>query len=354
MKPLFLSHQSSFLYGGEICTLAFLRELEAQGARAHFAAPAGPYLERAKAWADCHEIPAVQFRRELRTLRTLVPALWRSHRALKKILEGKISLVHATSLKAMVYAAALPVPVLWHHHDILPASLANDLWVRALAARATRILTPSQAGKEALRQSGVPEEKIFVLHNGFALEDWKPRRPRQAGTLRVAMIGEISERKGVDRLLPIAEALPEVRFTVIGAGLSEPEFARSTQRALEAVGVEFLGRREDIPKLLQEIDLLLVLSRQDPLPTVIVEAGLSGVPVIGTRVGGIPEMIGSGGGLLADSTEEIVAALREMQNPEAWARFARAARAQAEAQYDVKKLTRDLLSHYAALGKEGR
>lgn len=357
MKTLFFSHQASFVYGGEIVTLAFARELKERGVEVHFASPAGPYHELAReAGALCHEVPSRQFSRDWRALPSLAASFRATRAALRGILRGHaIPVLHATSLKAMAYAWGLgrERPVLWHHHDILPAGLANSLWLRGLAAGSARILVPSAAARAALLGGGVGAAKVHVLHNGFRLADWRPRPPRKPGHLfRIGMVGELSRRKGSDRLAPILAALgagPEIQVLVIGEGLSEPAFAAELKSRLASRQVRFLGRRERMKELYQEMDVLLVPSRQDPLPTVIVEAGLSGVPVVGSRVGGIPEMIVDGrNGFLFGTDEEAARAIRKAEAD--WESLSRGARSLAEERFDIAKLADELLRHYREIG----
>ncbi len=350
MKILFLSHQADFIYGGEVCTLAFMRELKSRGYELHFASPKGPYQDRAREFAKIHVIPSLQFSRKLHLLPRLLPALVKTHRELRKIIRSeKIEILHATSLKAMVYAWRMRgVPVLWHHHDILPLRFRNNIWIRNLARSAAIILTPSEATKAALLLAGVNEKKAIVLHNGFDTSLWKARPSRKEGSpLHLALVGEISQRKGMDILPDLLSALEgkSIKISVIGEALSEPEFAKELKQRVSK-RVEFLGRREDVKELFQGIDILLVPSRQDPLPTVIVEAGLSGVPAIGSRVGGIPEMIEPGiNGELADGAIETAKAILQLEKN--WEQAAQGARRLAIERYDIKKRTEELLAVYA-------
>jgi L-malate glycosyltransferase len=363
MKILFFSHQADFLYGGEICTLAFMGELRQLGHEVHFASPEGPYARRAAEVARCHVVSSVQFSRKLRRLPGFLHA-WRNTRAeLQKIVQQNgIELLHATSLKAMVYAAPLRkrLPVIWHHHDILPAGRANDLWVRQLAARAALVLAPSGATREALLLAGVPPAKVAVLHNGFQLENWKARGPRaDSETLRVGLVGEISHRKGHDRLPGILEALKNrgeresaFEFLVVGEGLSDPAFAGEVRARLAGAAVRFLGRQEKMQEVYKQLDALLVPSRQDPLPTVIVEAGLSGLPIVAARAGGIPEMVQNGvnGYLFGNEAEAAEALVKVRKN---WQQLAAASRDLAEKRYDIRALTQRLLGLYAGVRKKG-
>jgi glycosyltransferase involved in cell wall biosynthesis len=354
MKILFFSHQAEFLYGGEIVTLEFLRELKARGVDTHFASPAGPYQERARAGgARVHTVASRQFRRSLPQLPGIVASFSRARGELREIAarEG-VSVLHATSLKAMAYAWGLGVPTIWHHHDILPPGFANSLWLRGLASRAARILAPSEATRAALLAAGVSAARVKVLRNGFRLEEWKARPAHKPGLFRIGLVGEISHRKGTDRLEGLLAALgedPLLQVLVIGEGLSERAFAETLKAKLASRRVRFLGRRERMKELYQEMDVLFVPSRQDPLPTVIVEAGLSGVPVVGARAGGIPEMIVDGeNGFLFDTESEAAAGVSRIRAD--WTAFSTRSRAVAEARYDIGKLTEELLGHYREVG----
>jgi glycosyltransferase involved in cell wall biosynthesis len=140
-----------------------------------------------------------------------------------------------------------------------------------------------------------------------------------------------------------------VELSLGGSELSEPDFAHEVKEALTALGARFLGRVEDPKSFYAGIDLLLVPSRQDPLPTVIVEAGLSGLPVVASSAGGIPEMITEGGnGYFAETEEEYVRAIERARDPARWRELSREARRLAESRYDVAKLTLELESHYEA------
>jgi glycosyltransferase involved in cell wall biosynthesis len=161
-------------------------------------------------------------------------------------------------------------------------------------------------------------------------------------------VGEISRRKGTDRLEGLLRELgddPSLQVLVIGEGLSEPSFAGALKERLASRQVRFLGRRARMKELYHEMDVLFVPSRQDPLPTVIVEAGLSGVPVVGSRAGGIPEMVESGdNGFLFETEREAAEGVRKIRA--AWQGFSDRSRKFAEKRYDVRRLAGELLQHY--------
>jgi glycosyltransferase involved in cell wall biosynthesis len=352
MRVLFFSHQAEFLYGGEIVTLAFMQALQEQGVRVEFASPPGPYQERAAALVKTHTVSSRQFSRKLRLLPGILVSLWKTTRELNRLAEDA-DVIHVTSLKAMAMAFFCRGNIVWHHHDILPATFLNDLWIRLLGAWASLVIGPSRATCDALKRAGLPKEKCVVLANGFSPKDWQKRPARTSDVFRVALIGEISYRKGLDRLKKIIQTLRTmgvlevISFSVIGSELSDPEFAARIREELKNEPVNFLGRREDVKHLLQEIDLLLVPSRQDPLPTVIVEAAFSGVPAIGSMAGGIPEMIVNGEtGFLAELDEDFADAILEARDRKTWERLSENARRRAEERYDIGKLAAELKGLY--------
>lgn len=350
VRVLFFSHQAEFLYGGEVVTLEFIRELVSRCVEVHFASPSGPYQIRAQeAGARVHTVASRQFSRKLTQLPGIAASFSRARSQLRMIAQRHgIRVVHATSLKAMAYVWNLGVPTIWHHHDILPPGAVNSLWLRGLASRAVRILAPSEATRRALLEAGVPGEKVKVLRNGFRVDEWSIRPLRHSEWFRIGLVGEISRRKGSDRLEGLLRELgedPKLQVLVIGEGLSEPTFAAELKQRLASRRVRFLGRRARMKELYAEMDLLFVPSRQDPLPTVIVEAGLSGVPAVGSRAGGIPEMIEDGkNGFLFDSERDAAASIATIRAN--WNHYRAGARAFAEERYDVRKLTNELLMHY--------
>ena len=359
VKVLFFSHQGDYIYGGEVSTFAFMKELKSAGVEVHFASPEGVVSDRALELADkVHIVPAVQFSRDFRHLPRLLPALKNTRGALAEVVQReKIDLVHAMSLKAMAYAALLrKVPVLWHHRDILPSGLRNEVWLRLFAARARRILVPSEATRQSLLSAGIGEDKVGVLLNGLDGSLWGPRPARDdSETLTVGFVGELSERKGIDLLPALLEALEKAgvstHWKIVGGALSNPALADQLLAELApriAAGqVEFLGRREDVRDIFQSFDVLWVPSRQEPSARVLIEAAFSGVPVVASPVGGIPETVeNERTGFLAKDLAETVTALANLADKEVWECFSRAARASAEERFDIRRATRNLAGVY--------
>ncbi len=117
------------------------------------------------------------------------------------------------------------------------------------------------------------------------------------------MAGQIAEIKGiwdfVDAIALLAARGDEPSFAVLGDDLKNGgKVRRAMEERIAALGlssrVTFLGFRNDAPRIVQAFDIIAVPSHEEPLGNATLEAMAAGRPVVGTRVGGIPEMIVEG------------------------------------------------------------
>jgi hypothetical protein len=166
-----------------------------------------------------------------------------------------------------------------------------------------RIVGVSRATLADCRKDGVEESRLQVIYNGIAPERLQavPRQDvRQLLELStesvvVAIIGSLVMRKGHDILFAafdrLADRFPFLHLAVVGGGPDE-----AALRALAtSPRIHFLGESSGVGGLLQGgIDFLVLPSRKEAAPLVIAEAALFGVPSIGARIDGVPEMIQDG------------------------------------------------------------
>jgi len=153
---------------------------------------------------------------------------------------------------------------------------------------------------------GLREDSVRVIYNGVDTAIFRPAAPDERDSQRRALaipsdavvlmaVGSLKAIKGVDVLLdafaPIVKSEPRARLVIVGDG---PDRAALEARARElniAGQVTFLGLRDDVHALLRIADALVLASRTEALPTVILEAMASGLPVVASNVGGVPEMV---------------------------------------------------------------
>jgi glycosyltransferase involved in cell wall biosynthesis len=181
----------------------------------------------------------------------------------------------------------------------------SRLWLERLAARrADRIVCVSRAVADfVIKRGRFPAEKVVVIPNGLDPSIYENIPPAPLSELGVApgrrvlsAIGRLDRQKGLDWLLTVApmllESLPEHDIVVVGDG---PERVSLEQRAqnLNLTGrVHFCGWRADVPSILAASEALLLPSRWEGMPNVVLEAMASGLPVVATRSEGVEELLG--------------------------------------------------------------
>ncbi len=190
----------------------------------------------------------------------------------------------------------------------------------------------------------------------------------------VAITGQMSEIKGIWEFVDAARILVSSgttpTFVVLGDDLKGGGKLREAMKGRVAeLGPQrrflFLGFRTDAPRLIPAFDIVAVPSHVEPLGNATLEAMAAGRPVVGSRVGGIPEMVVDGEtGLLvpAKNAEALAAALRSLvSSPDRRNAFGRAARIRAADHFGLERhATRlqaiydDLLAQPARLGDRDR
>ena len=150
-------------------------------------------------------------------------------------------------------------------------------------------------------------EDIVVTPNGIDVAEFDRQRAMTGGDLRKALgvpadaklvvwAGRDNEVKRPLDLPAVAarvcKKLPQARFIALGRGMDSPEpFADAMREYALSNEVLFLGRREDAFSLISAADAVLLTSRMEGFPNVLLEAMYAGVPVVATEVGGVPDLV---------------------------------------------------------------
>jgi glycosyltransferase involved in cell wall biosynthesis len=155
---------------------------------------------------------------------------------------------------------------------------------------------------------GIKEEKIHVIYNGVDMEKFKPR-PNRAEMYRefgleedhkiVLFVGRLYHRKGLEILLrsipPVLREFSKVKFVISGKGFKKKEenLRILAQELNIEENVKFLGYVPDekLPSLYSASDIFVLPAIYENFPFAILEAQATGLPVISTKVGGIPEFL---------------------------------------------------------------
>jgi len=185
---------------------------------------------------------------------------------------------------------------------------------RRVFQQATKVFPVSAyTGRAVLEETGADPDRVVVVHNGVNPTIFRkaPVRPgdealyRPRGERLLLTVTRLYPYKGVDRMLEalpaIAQAVPNVRYLVVGEGPDLPRLQGLAARLKLQDRVTFLGRKTvaEIVSLYNLADLFILLTREDPpdvegFGLVFLEAGACGLPSLGGRSGGIPEAIEEG------------------------------------------------------------
>lgn len=273
----------------------------------------------------------------------------RQIRRLADIVRGEgYSLVHAhTSRSAMMgrlAASMAGVPMVYHVHsptifnttDRL-ANVVNTVVERASLIGVPRLITVSHSLAAHMRKLGISSRRLRVVHNGVPGPAELPDRAPPTSRWTLGVVALFRPRKGLEVLLEALGMLRshdcDVRLRAVGK-FETPEYEAQIKAQAErleiADAIDWTGFTRDVPAELAKMDLFVLPSLfGEGLPMVVLEAMAHGVPVIGTRVEGVPEAVRDGiDGLLAepDDAVDLARAIRQFLDGEVdWLGVRRAA-----------------------------
>lgn len=238
--------------------------------------------------------------------------------------EPSIVLAHNAPQAVSLVDAGRHVPVLYAHNALLRTYRRREA-MRALGSAAA-IVCVSQYLAEHTTTLLPPElrARVRVVLNGVDTAAFdRPGHARRSGPLRVAFVGRMIPEKGADVLLDAVVRLgrPDVHLTLVGASGFGPEdpltpfeqdIRRDAQQLGERVTVRSFVPRAEVSILLRQADVVVVPSRwPDPCPLTVLEGMAAGAAVVGSEIGGIPEMLRGAGTLVPPGDPQTLAEVLE-------------------------------------------
>ncbi len=251
------------------------------------------------------------------------------------------AIVHTCDLYGNIFglpgAALAGVPVrIANRREILTGDKSRaQLTGQRLAYRAAHaVVANSMAARDQLVREGVPAAKVRLIANGLDALRFTPV-PARPAPRRIVMVANLRAEKGHDTLLRAAPRIlarhPDASVTLVGGGPRRDALETLTRALGIGDRVRFLGECRDVAPVLAEHDLFVLPSRSEAFPNALIEAMATGLPVVATAVGGIPEVVRPGvNGLLVPPDDDAAladAVLGLMDDPARAAALGRAARA---------------------------
>lgn len=226
---------------------------------------------------------------------------------------------------------------------------------RALAHEADEVAAPSDAlGRQAMNEWRLQPGNVVTVPYPFEPDAALLNIPPETETKRIAFLGRLEVRKGV---IELAEAIPRVldrcpdaSFVFVGAAEASPTPSVDMQEYLEerlrryAGAVTFVGPASsaEIPRILAETDICVIPSRWENFPNVCLEAMAAARGIVGSRAGGMTEMLDSGrvGRLISPGkTLEIARTVGDLlENPDERIHLGQAARRRLLEEYNADRV----------------
>lgn len=334
-------------------------------------APEGELLQKARSEGiDVVALPSYRARMTKNPVFLVVymmGMLWAGWKLALLMRKSQVDLIHANSIRAGMMAGLFRwyhhLPVVWHVRDMPPQGIIGKLIKRLAGSTSQAIIGISESVIQGIEHPSVAE-RCHLVHNGVELKSFTSEEkqfikarirselttPQDAQVL--AIIGQIAPwKRQEDAIESFASLVREERNVVLWI-IGEAKFRQENERYLgrlqekvKSLGlgdkVKFTGFREDVLEICCAADLLLLCSDQEPFGRVIIEAMSQGTPVIGTRGGGVPEIIEHGmSGFMYEigNTDELTHYIRQVLDDQAvWSSFSYNGQERAREMFSITK-----------------
>ncbi|MFN0019890.1 MAG: glycosyltransferase [Pirellulaceae bacterium] len=180
---------------------------------------------------------------------------------------------------------------------------------RYLAKRTERIITNSSGVRDFYAGKGIPADKFTVIPNGIAPYSLPPQQSVTREQLLaelglppevrlVGAIGRLWPQKGLKDVVWSADLVncvnDQAHYLIIGDGPQRLRLERYAEQCDVARNVHFLGERDDIPRILPHLDVLVLASSYEGQSNAIMEAMSAGVPVVASDIPGNRDLVVNG------------------------------------------------------------
>lgn len=220
-----------------------------------------------------------------------------------------IALLHShTSRSAMITAAASylsGIPFVHHVHCQMNTEVGRrwksqrNLWIERIACqRAAQTIAVSDSIRQFMKRAGFQTDNCEVVPNGVPAPAEMKSERRTNDPWTIGMVALLRERKGLETLLkclPQLKAKQNVRLKIVGP-FETPEYERHIHSLAKQLGVsnqiQWTGFSSDVSGELLDMDVLVLPSvLAEGMPMVLLEAMASGIPIVGSQVDGITDVI---------------------------------------------------------------
>ena len=276
---------------------------------------------------------------------------------------GKFQIVHTHDL----YTNLIGIPAALIARSPIIISSRRDLghldwyqtkrrvWLRRLQNRSTVVLTNAGAIRDSLlAEDHFRADKVRVIYNGVDVEKFA-RETRDRKWLMdgcedekwIVLVGNMhSDVKGhpwlIEAAVAVCREFRKVRILLAGDGARRTDFEGQVAAAGLQANFSFLGRRDDVPRILACCDIGVLPSKAEGLPNAVLEYLAAGLPTVASRVGGNAEIVQQGvTGLLVPAQDSVALAeglLQLLRDPARAEEMGRTGRAYVSSNFSFQRM----------------
>jgi len=277
--------------GGQRQTFNLARGLDQAGIPVWVFCPAGGELH--KRCLDL-SLKVVDIKYDIRSLFSVVATI------IKELKNNRINIFHASDSHSHNFGLAAkklypPIELVVSSRTCFVKPSIGFGKLKYASKGVSKFIAISEAVQQTIIKKGADFENIEIINSSVDREQFNTEEREDSKIFTIGTSASLEPDKGIEQIFTalkgIKSELGEFQFLIAGRGEMKDELNRLVESSGLTDRVKFLGFVDDMPEFYKTLDIFILASRSEGLGSSILEAGACGASVIGTKTGGIPEII---------------------------------------------------------------